>query len=273
MDYKTDRAAVEVNYYLNRRFSDPYDRERGAHPFYMKTHHAFYEMFSKSWNPSKATFLEYGGGPVIYPLISAAPFVSEITFADYQQSNIDAVIAWKTQCEGHYDWYSYFKYVILELEGNDSDDAVSQRQEEVRRKCRNILLGDLHAKKILSLSSKSQSSENLCEKFDVVSCNFCCEVAAKTVEEYRINVQRLSNLVKPGGFLLSLASLEESYWYTSYSDERKFHLSIVEDDVKKAFSDAGLNIVYTDIHNLPESARHIIGDTKANYFIVGQRSI
>ena len=52
-----------------------------------------------------------------------------------------------------------------------------------------------------------------------------------------------------------------------------FHLRIVEDDVKKAFSNAGLNIVYTDIQNLPESARHILNDAKANYFIVGQKPI
>jgi hypothetical protein len=265
MEYQTDRAAVEVNYYLKRRFTDPYDKERGAHPFYLKTHHSFYEKFSKFWNPSTTKFLEFGGGPVIYPLISAAPFVNEITFADYQQSNIDAVIAWKHRREGHYNWDPYFKYVLAELEQNDSDEAVLKRQEEVRRKCTSILIGDIHAKDILSRSEKSD------EQFDIVSCNFCCEVAAETVEEYHANVQRLSKLVKPGGFLLSLASLEESYWYTSYSNERKFHLSIVEDDVKKAFIEAGFDIVYTDIHNLPESARHIIGDTKANYFIVGQK--
>ena len=270
MEYKKD-PTIEVNYYLNRRFLDPYDRERGAQPFYMKAYHTFYEKFSKSLNPGKAKYLEYGGGPVIYPLISAAPFVSEITFSDYQQSNIDAVIAWKNRCEGHHDWHSYFKYVIWELEGNNSDEAVSQRYEEVRRKCKHIILGDIHAAKILSLDS--ESSEDICEKFDIVSCNFCCEVAATTVEEYHINVQRLSKLVKPGGFLLSLASLEETYWYGSYSKERNFHLRIVEDDVKKAFSNAGLNIVYTDIQNLPESARHILNDAKAIYFIAGQKPI
>lgn len=264
-----DHATVEVNYYLKRRFTDPYDKERGAHPFYLQTHHSFYQNFSKSWNADTAKFLEYGGGPVIYSLISAAPFFREITFSDYQQSNLDAVAAWRDAQEGH-NWTPYFKYTISDLEGCvDSDTVVRQRQEEARAKCKRILRGDLHASDILF--SDSEPPEDFQETFDVVSSNFCCDVAASTVEEYRTNIRRLGELVKPGGFLIGLASLGVTYWYTSYSNERKFHITIAETDVVKAYTNAGFDILYTDVHHLAESARHIIGDTKANMFVVGRK--
>lgn len=267
---EADHATVELNYYL-RRFFDPYDKERGAHPFYLKTHHSFYQNFSKSWNADTAKFLEYGGGPTVYSLISAAPFFSEITFSDYQQSNLDAVVAWRDSQEGGHDWTSYFKYTISELEGNDSDEMVHQRQEEARTKCKIILRGDLHAKDILFSDSLPPEDFPFQKKFDVVSSNFCCDVAANTVEEYHTNVRRLGELVKPGGYLIGMASLGVTYWYTSYGNERKFHITIDENDVKKAYGNAGFNIVYTDIHHLSESARHLIGDTKSNMFVVGRK--
>lgn len=268
MDSEQD-ARVETTYYLNRRFTDPTDKERGAQPFYLRCIHNFYQRFGSSWEPGSARLLEFGGGPVIYSLISAVPFFNEITFSDYQQSNIDAVIAWKDRSQGHHDWTPYFKYVVSELEGDTSDETVSLRQEELRVKCRHFLHGDLHATDVLS--SDSVPPEDFSEKFDVVSSNFCCEPVANNIKEYEANVRSLGAFVKPGGFITSLVSLEESYYYASYSDTQMFHLSIVEDDVKKAYGDAGFDIISTDICYFQESARHILNDCKAIMFIAGQK--
>ena len=265
MEAKND-PAVETKHYFNiYEYNDPYDKKRGAQPFFLGAHHRFYQQFSRSWDASTARFLEYGGGPIVYPLISAAPFFNEITFSDYQQLNLDAVVAWRDSEEGHHDWLPYFKYVLSELEGNDdSEEMALERQDEARAKVRSILLGDLHADKILSLDSDFH------EMFDVISSNFCLDAVADTVSDYYINVRHLGELVKPGGFLIGLASLGVTYWYPA-NGRRNFHITIEEDDVKKAFTDAGFDVVFSDIHHLPESARHIIGDTKANMFVAGQK--
>ncbi len=205
----------------------------------------------------------------MYSLISAAPHFSDIIFSDYQQSNLDAVMAWKNHLEGHHDWTPHFKHVISQLEGNDSDEAVAQRQEELRVKCKRFLRCDLHANDILI--SDSVPSEDFRKKFDVVSSNFCCETVASDVKEYQSYVQRLGEYVKPGGHIIGLVSLEESYWHSSYSDKRTFNLYLTEEDVKRAYSGAGFDIVYTDVHFLPESARNILNDCKANMFIAGRK--
>jgi hypothetical protein len=44
--------------------------------------------------PKGGRMLEFGGGPTIYPLISAVTRVDEIHFADFLQVNLDEVGRW-----------------------------------------------------------------------------------------------------------------------------------------------------------------------------------
>ena len=163
----------------------------------------------------------------------------------------------------HHDWLPFFKYVLSELEGNDSEEMALERQDEARAKCKSLLVGDLHADKILS------SDSDFRETFDVISSNFCLDAVADTVSEYYANVGHLGELVKPGGFLISLASLGVTYWYPA-NGRRNFHITIEEKDVKKAFADAGFDVVFSDVHH-PGSVQHINGDTKANMFVAGRK--
>ena len=94
---------VDVKYYLEGRFNDPSDKEREVQPFYMKSIHDFYKNFSESWDYSSCTLLEFGGGPCLYTLISAGPLVSKIVFVDYDQTGLDAVMAWKNNSEDSHD--------------------------------------------------------------------------------------------------------------------------------------------------------------------------
>ena len=46
-----------------------------------------YHNFWSSFGSNNLTVLEFGGGPSIYPLISASPFLSEIVFAEFLEAN------------------------------------------------------------------------------------------------------------------------------------------------------------------------------------------
>ena len=260
--------------YLQRRFTDPTDKERGVQPFYLKSIHDFYQRFGKSLDPDTARLLEYGGGPVLYSLISTSPYVHEVTFSDYQKSSLDAIIAWKNGHEGHHDWTPYFSYVITELEGcqNNVEETISFRQDELKKKLKHFLIGDLHAKDILVSADSDTSQDSLLRKFDVVSTNFCIEAVAKTVEEYQSFMCSIMKYVRPGGFITSLVSLEESFWL-EYPDNvtRRFHLSVTEEDVTRAYEMAGFTVVMTHKHEIDESARFILNDCKAIMFIAGQK--
>ena len=98
--------------YLVRRFSAPngvIDEERGVQPFYLESIHEFYRDYHSNWNSETARLLEFGGGPCIYPLISAAPYVREIVFAEYAEEGRKEVKLWKNDDATAHDWTPYFR--------------------------------------------------------------------------------------------------------------------------------------------------------------------
>jgi len=60
--------------------------------------------------------LEFGGGPIIMSLISAAPYVSEIVFSDYIESARKQVVMWKDN--NPMIKSPHFKRIVNKLEGN-----------------------------------------------------------------------------------------------------------------------------------------------------------
>ena len=269
-----EKKTVQLNYdefdssfYLKRRFSDPEDKERGVQPFYLQSIHDFYQKFHSQWNHSTARLLEYGGGPVIYPLISASPFVSEITFSDYADGSIKEVMLWKDKDPSAHNWTPYFQYVIGTLEGNTNDSVVVEREEDLRGKLKYFFKGDLLKPEILNLPLDFSPP-----LFDIISCNFCLEVVAKSIDHYRKLLTKLTNLLKPGGFLCSLVSIEES-WYMNGSAQQYGLLYLTTNDVDSAYKSVGLSVLQTAYQNVPAKAQNIFNDCKANYFIATQKNI
>ena len=262
---------MEVNYdvfdssfYLKRRFLDPEDKERGVQPFYLQSIHDFYQKFHNQWNPSTARLLEYGGGPVIYPLISASPFVSEITFSDYADANIKQVVMWKDKQPSAHNWTPYFEYVIRRLEGNVDESLVVKRAEDLRGKLKYFFQGDVLKSEILNVPSNFSL-----QQFDLISCHFCFEVVAKSIDEYRSLVAKLVQHLKPCGFLCTLVSLQGSY-YTN-GDRRFNTLYLTSNDLDSIYESLGLSVIQTAHMNVPEKSQNILNDTKAKYFIGSQK--
>ena len=54
----------------------------------------FHEFWSKMVKRN-ARVLDFGGGPAIYDLISAAPYAQDIIFAEYSEENRKEVAAWR----------------------------------------------------------------------------------------------------------------------------------------------------------------------------------
>ena len=205
---------------------------------------------------------------MIYSLISAAKVVSEITFVDYLQGSLDNVVEWTNASPRAHDWKPYIKYVLCELEGHpaegsETNELVLCGEEELRKKLKHFSLGDLREEKGIVKNSPH-------EQFDIVSSNFCLEAVAKTKEEYQSFLQKLAGFVKPGGFLVSLISLEESFWLTS-KGVHSFHLFLTVEDAESAYKNLGFNIVLTTRHNVPIEAQNILNDCKVLYFIAAQK--
>ena len=278
----TDNFTFDVSQYLSRRYSDPYDKERGVQPFYLQSFHNFYKKFHSEWDSSSAKLLEFGGGPVIYPLISASPHFSDITFADYLQMSLDTVKAWRDGEPSAHNWKPYIQYVVHDLEGENEGNSqietdsqtetshefsenVIKRQTDMQSKMKTFCKCNIRNEYILVLPGGGHS------EFTVVSSSLCLEAVPATLEEFKEGIRKVSCLLKPSGFLISLISLQQTYWVSRGAHHP--HLYLEKEDVKEAFVSAGLNVVQVECFPIPEMARNILNDCGALCFIAGQRSL
>lgn len=255
-------------FYLKKRFCDPEDKARGVQPFLLESIHDFYAKFNSSWAECDTVkVLEFGGGPVLYSLISASPHVSEITFADYSNTNLKSVELWRDDDPSAHDWAPYIAYVISKLEGchDNLQELVKQRTRELRRKIKHIVPCDIFDEMLVNVPH----SADMQLQYDIVSTHFCLDVVTETINDYKLAVKRMSGIIKPGGFLHSLVSLEESYWLNG--NERCSHLYLTKNDIISAYEAAGLSVVHTTSFVIPEKSRGIYNDCKGVFHVVAHK--
>ena len=208
--------------------------------------------------------LEFGGGPTIYPLISAAPFVSEIIFSDYAEANRKEVTMWKNKEPKVRDWSNRFQYAMTELEGNDDPKAVEKRQDEVRRKIKDIIPCDLREDDVLLGAATGP--------FDIISTTLCIESVSQSLEEYRANLKKMYDLLKPGGFLLSF--LDEECSGYSVGGESYHYLYLTKDDVINSFKSKEFAVKETfqrAVKEVEENRPNPASVMKALLFVAGQK--
>ena len=61
--------------------------------FFLKEFHSFYEKYVP--HDDSMSLLEFGGGPSLHSLISAAKHIRSITFAEYAETNRNEVLQWR----------------------------------------------------------------------------------------------------------------------------------------------------------------------------------
>ena len=172
--------------------------EKGSIDFHRAQLYRFYTKYSSKWNNKTARLLEFGGGPVIISLISAVPYVDQIIFAAYTESERKEIELWKDGKEGAHDWSSDIKYVVYEIEDVMRDSADTQwraREGLLRKRISSIIACDIFCENPLLIEQKP---------FEIISTSFCLEVACTTFAEYKEAVKKLVRLLKPGGFLLMI---------------------------------------------------------------------
>ena len=151
-------GSVEGNPFLSSRFA-----------FRWEQMHNFYTKYICKWNNKIARLLEFGGGPVITTLISAVPYVDQITFSAYLDNERKEVELWKQGKEGgHADWSSHFKHVVNEVEHIAGDDAWHEREELLRKRITNIIPCDALSDNPLLIKQ---------EPFEIVTTSLCLEAA------------------------------------------------------------------------------------------------
>ena len=102
MEYNAEiNAAFPAKPYLEQ-FKDPKTDPTKSQTQFLEGFHTLYEKYvcGAGGSGEGLTLLEFGGGPAIFSLISAAKYVDSITFSEYAETNRKEVELWKDEKEG-----------------------------------------------------------------------------------------------------------------------------------------------------------------------------
>ncbi|MBC7947884.1 MAG: hypothetical protein H7Y42_08400 [Chitinophagaceae bacterium] len=194
--------------------------------------------------------LDFGGGPTIYSLITASARVKEIHFSDYLEPNLQEVQKWLDCAPDAFDW-SAFTRAALVLEDQDySQNGILLREEEIRRRLTRVMKCD--ANNPLPLGKTDI-------QYDVLITNFCAESSTEDRSQWRLFIENITSLLKPGGKLI-LCALKGAVSY-SVGKEVFPAVYILENDLRQALFEVGFLKDSIQIESVPADrpSRHYQG--------------
>lgn len=258
-------AKFDARSYLEARFAGPNEFRS---EFYLKNFHEFYQRFHTEWDAKTARLLEFGGGPCIHTLISAAPYVSEIVFADYAEDNLKEVKLWRDSDRTSFDWSSFFKYVVKELEGqSDFSAAAVDRESVLRSRVTSIIPCDIWQDDPIASGAGGESQQ----LFDIVSCSLTIVTTSKTLDEYKGNLRKLMNLLKPRGFYIGVEAVEVTWW--SAGETKYPTVTFTAAGLHDVLREVGMEVLGSCRVDVPESSRFKSSDTRAYLFTVARKTL
>ena len=241
MHVSKDWAAFSPRAYLQEYYSDIGAENLALLQFLAR---AFREV------PTGTMVLDFGGGPTIYTIITAAFQAAEIHFCDYLEANLEEVRQWIRGDEGAFDW-SHFIKTALVLEGRDySSQSLKTRTEAIRTRITRVMRCDAH----LPDPIKEKHPQ-----YDVLVTNFCAESATDDRDEWRKFVSNIATLLKPSGQLI-MSTLKGADSY-SVGKETFPAVYIMENDLFQTLTDVGFEQESIHIESVPadRSSRHYQG--------------
>lgn len=191
--------------------------------------------------PAGGRLLDFGGGPTIYPLISAVGRVDEVHFSDYLHANLQEVRKWLSNDPKAFDWREFVRKAIeIETEAPCSEADVTRREGEVRSLVTRLMRCD---------ASRTPPIEGHQRPYDVVVTNFCAESATSDRWQWRAFVTNIVSLLKPGGVLI-MSALKGAGSYAVGS--RRFPaVDIAEDDLIELLEETGFQPKQIELRSVP----------------------
>ncbi len=191
--------------------------------------------------PPGGRLLDFGGGPTVYPLISAVGCVAEVHFSDYLPANLAEVRLWLAGDRRAFDW-SEFVRTALEIEtGRPCSRAeVRQREQRVRALVTRVLRCD---------ASRNPPLDPALGPYDVVVSNFCAESATQDRAQWRAFAFNIVSQLRDGGVLILSALMGAS----SYAVGPRWFpaVDIGEEDMLELLEEAGFAAKSIELRTVP----------------------
>ncbi|NXN69612.1 NNMT methyltransferase, partial [Himantopus himantopus] len=218
------------------------DSQGQPNTFLMENLKILFKMFSLDGLRGD-TLIDVGCGPTIYQLLSACEHFQEIIALDYTDQNRRELEKWLKNEPGAFDWKPVVEYVC-ELEGDREKWA--EKQEKVRKKLRQVLKCDV---------TKANPTDPVSlPPADCIVSTLCLEAACKDLDTFRSALKHIGALVKPGGHLVMVTVLRETYY--AFNKQVFSCLRLEKNMVEEAVEGAGFDVKFSEVQTyLPGDIR------------------
>ena len=191
-DYRTQ--GLDVDTYFSTRFRCPGNQDDFEHKmreFGFQNLHQFFQSLSTTTTDLKV--LDYGCGPVVANVISAARVATEIVFAEYTEEGRSAVQQWLKKDPKAFDWSLYCEYIVQKLENGSLQEA-KMREKQIYNIAKAVVHCDIAQDPPIETGYEGP--------YDVVICCLSIGNVSKTNEDFEEEIRKIAALVKSGKHLL-----------------------------------------------------------------------
>ncbi|KAL0994884.1 hypothetical protein UPYG_G00128740 [Umbra pygmaea] len=198
--------------------------------------------------------IEVGTGPTIHTLISASQYYDEIVVSDYVDSNRREIERWLNAEEGCFDWSAHIQY-ICDLEGARTPQIIT---DTLRQKVKQVLKCDICLENPFHPVTVPPA--------DCVISSLCLEAACKDRESYRRSLSSMVGLLKPGGVLVLVGDLEESYYMVG--EQRFACVNLSQEFIRTTLSELGLDVEEFTLQQAEDRNIHLKCDYTASFHLI-----
>ncbi|MCJ8747925.1 hypothetical protein PDJAM_G00158960 [Pangasius djambal] len=201
--------------------------------------------------------IEVGSGPTIHTVISACEHFDELVLSDFVDRNREEIKKWIKNEEGCFDWKPLIDYVC-EMDGRSSSDV----EVKLRQRVKEVLKCDV-------LSENPFHPESV-EPADCVITSLCLEAASKDLQTYRNALRRVAKLLRPGGALVMLGVLGETFYYI---DKIRFScLQLSKANVEDVLRNLDFTVQEFNIFPAQDQEKNRVSDFEAFFYLVALKS-
>ncbi|XP_037349763.1 phenylethanolamine N-methyltransferase [Talpa occidentalis] len=211
---------------------------------------------------SGRTLIDIGSGPTIYQLLSACAHFEDITMTDYLEVNRRELGLWLREEPGAFDWSEYSQHVCR-IEGHG--ESWQEKERQLRARVKRVLPIDVHQPQPLGTGSLAPLPA------DALVSTFCLESVSPDLASFQRALDHITTLLRPGGHLLLIGGLEES-WYLA-GEVRLVVVPVCEEEVREALVCSGYEVRDLRTYVMPAHLQTGVDDVKGIFFAWAQKKV
>ncbi|KAM8813372.1 phenylethanolamine N-methyltransferase [Rhynchonycteris naso] len=208
------------------------------------------------------SLIDIGSGPTIYQVLSACSHFEDITMTDFLEVNRQELGLWLREEPGSFNWSMYSQHVCL-IEGKG--ESWQEKELQLRAKVKRVLPIDVHQPQPLGAGSLVPLPA------DALVSAFCLEAVSPDLASFQRALDHITTLLRPGGHLLLIGALEES-WYLA-GEARLVVVPMREKEVREALVRSGYVVRDFRTYTMPAHLRTGVDDVKGVFFAWAQKKV